>query len=327
MSYRENNPLVRVLAIAAVAVATATVVSVAQAATTSPSSPSSYAAQPEPEQEETNQGSWQWVLTTPQNPSAMKQPTAVPDHAGTIVVFYPPDPFPVTDGSYQSQAPGGTNWANLSGVSVEISGSGKMGNDWVLFKTGWSIGGHSTGSFDVVYTREWVDGYDNDGDSAPQKHLATASSGGNADEVTIASAGAYSGSGANVTATMSGSCSGLTSAGGADMSGQTSKASAQYTTIGNSVSGNIGAAVPSSPGLNVSGSFDTQITQQGNGNNTGGASYNVKNVPDSLDSSEAGITVSASGNAGAIASGSGSEPGNASLDVSSTVQFTETASG
>ncbi len=318
MSYWNISRIVRFLGVAAVAVAVATVGGVAQAAAPGPSSPSSYAAQPEPEQEETNQGSWQWVMTTPSNPSDMPQPTLVPEHPKGWVIN---GPF----GNNGSGSTTATGSDAVGSAQAMVSASGSGGNKFAFNSINWTIGGSVTNdSYAVVWTREWTDGYDNDGDSTPVKAAAVATATGNAQMQVKSIAGADQGSSASCTADASGSCSGLGKTIGS-MPDKSVTAAAQYTAVSNTlgVSGNIGPKTPDNPAPNVTGSFSANegFTANGQGVATGAASYSISGSVSADTNTE--LTISEAGVAQVNAGGEGQEPGLAGLLVSASVNFSD----
>ncbi len=113
---------------------------------------------------------------------------------------------------------------------------------------------------------------------------------------------------------------------------QTTTVKAGYSNVNNqlSASGNFGnpiGLILGTSNFNVTGSVDQNSTANGVGNATGGASFSVAPMPDSKDTAQSGITVSASGTVGVTASGSGQSPGYVEVKGTSYVKFTETATG
>lgn len=323
---RNGRHLPRLVAAACLLAASACGVGASAAASTAPTQPSSYGVQPLAANENTGGGHWIWVLTTNQ---ASAVTGCYNDKSG--IAYYTFFPFYINaqDGSFSSNGAPSAQISNgtYQGTSAYVAGSGYANPPGpVLSNSTWSVGGSQGATYEVVYTREWV------GNGVPVKEVATASSGGNASESLQVTAGAYQGSSVSVSATMSGACSGLTSAGGAKLENQTTTANAGYSQITNSltVGGNIGNPVTALTGptlVHVTGSYDKVQQNVGIGNATGGDSFTVQNKPDSDDTIQANITVSASGTARAGASGSGQSPGYVKFHVDTQLDFTETASG
>jgi hypothetical protein len=294
----------------------------AAAAVGGPSQPSSYGPQPTAANEGGGGGHWAWVRTTNE---AIGDAANYVDPSGTN--YYNGS----KDGSFasagQAYSPFSTATGTIQGVGAYVSGGGYANPPFlVIFNATYTFGGSQAGSYRVVYTREWV------GSGTPTMEVATASAGGNAVETDSCEAAADQGSSASVSTNMSGSCSGLNPSpkGGAQLKNVGTSANAAYSQVNSqlSVSGNIGNPLKvSSDGVNVTGTIDQAQTQNGVGNATGGSSFSVESVPDSLDSDQSGIKVSASGAVGVVGSGSGQSPGSANLYGEAEVLFTESASG
>lgn len=289
-----------------------------------PSQPSSYGAQPLANVEPNLGGNWTWVLTTNQHSPT---PGSSLDPDTTSQYTFLPFCYDFVDGSASSSGYSGYYESTsapdqpITGVAAYVGGLGNVNPPGpVLSNSIWPIGGSMGESYDVAYTREWV------GNGNPSAHVATATAGGSAGESLRVVAGAYAASNGSVTDTLSGSCEGVNPAptGGAAVENQTTTVKADYSNVGYRLSANGNAGNPiglilGTSHINVTGSVDQNSTANGVGNATGGASFSVAPMPDSKDTAQPNITVSASGTVGVTTSGSGQSPGYVKLKGTSTL--------